>query len=54
MQVRVEGENVIVRATATALANKKQDLPAFSPGNDNRLFVILGAGLHITLAQLNL
>jgi hypothetical protein len=42
--VRVEGENVILKASPAALVNKKLPLPAYKPGKDDRVFVILGAG----------
>eukprot|EP01127_Copromyxa_protea_P000424 TRINITY_DN10351_c0_g1_i1.p1 TRINITY_DN10351_c0_g1~~TRINITY_DN10351_c0_g1_i1.p1 ORF type:complete len:580 (-),score=151.92 TRINITY_DN10351_c0_g1_i1:69-1664(-) len=52
--VRVDGENVIVQGTPDALSVKKTALPAYTKGNDSRVFVILGAGAAGTTAAFQL
>lgn len=52
--VRVEANNVILKASPASLVNKKLPLPAYKPGTDNRVFVILGAGAAGTIAAFQL
>jgi len=53
--VRISGENVIVKASAQALRNKKASLtPYHKAEGDNRKFVILGAGAAGTSAAFQL